>query len=76
VNVLEEKDAMSIQLLFQQVQMILLHYNTLLHICAALAEYHVQRKATLVIYDDLTKQWHTVKCHYYYVVRQDVKLTR
>jgi F0F1-type ATP synthase alpha subunit len=46
-----------IQLLFQQVQMILLHYNTLLHICAALAEYFMYNgKATLVIYDDLTKQ--------------------
>jgi F0F1-type ATP synthase alpha subunit len=44
-----------IQLLFQQVQMILLHYNTLLHIQFSCTSC-VQRKATLVIYDDLTKQ--------------------
>jgi F0F1-type ATP synthase alpha subunit len=50
VNVLEEKDAICIQLLFQQVQMILLHYNILLHSGAALAEYFMYNgKATLVI---------------------------
>jgi F0F1-type ATP synthase alpha subunit len=32
-------------------------------------------KATLIIYDDLNKRWHIVKCHYYYVVLQDVRLT-
>jgi F-type H+-transporting ATPase subunit alpha len=34
----------------------------------------VQGKATLIIYDDLTKQAQLiVKCHYYYVVHQVVK---
>jgi F0F1-type ATP synthase alpha subunit len=36
VNVLEEKDAMAIQLLYQLVLMIQLHYNILLHILVLL----------------------------------------
>jgi F-type H+-transporting ATPase subunit alpha len=40
VNVLEEKDAMSYTIVVSAVQMIPLHYNTLLHpYSAALAEY-------------------------------------
>ena len=45
---------------------------------AAIAEYFMYKgRATLVIYDDLTKQAKlTVKCHYYYVVHQVVKHTQ
>jgi F0F1-type ATP synthase alpha subunit len=42
---------------------------------ASLAEYFMYKgKATLVIYDDLTKQAMAYR-HYYYVVLQDVRLT-
>jgi F-type H+-transporting ATPase subunit alpha len=57
VNVLEEKDAMSYTIV---VSASANDPATLQYIApysgAALAELHVQRKATLVIYDDLTKQ--------------------
>jgi F-type H+-transporting ATPase subunit alpha len=76
VNVLEEKDAMSYTIVVSASAndpYITIHCSIS---GAALAEYFMYNgKATLVIYDDLTKQWHTVKCHYY-VVRQDVKLPR
>jgi F-type H+-transporting ATPase subunit alpha len=61
VNVLEEKDAMSYTIVVSACDPATLQYIAP-YSGAALAEYFMHNgKATLVIYDDLTKQWHTVK---------------
>jgi F-type H+-transporting ATPase subunit alpha len=47
------------------------HSTLSFHIRAALLSTMHNGKGDISYYDDLTKRrWHTVKCHYYYVVRQ------